>query len=186
MGKLVVSVFVTIDGVIERPDRWAFQYVSGDSVEHSLKQIRQAEALLLGRFTYEGFAAAWPYLSDDAGYADKLNAMPKYAVSATLERAEWNNTTVIRENVLHEIGKLKAELSGDLLVFGSGELVRRLLPHDVIDEIRLITCPVVMGEGERLFDGGMPTTFDLVDVTAFRSGAIVLTYAPTGHDPALP
>jgi dihydrofolate reductase len=96
MGKLVVSMFITLDGVVEQPDRWAFHFVSPDSMEQGLKQIREAEALLLGRVTYEGFAASWPSMSDAVGYADKMNSMPKYVVSTTLERAEWNNTTILR------------------------------------------------------------------------------------------
>ncbi|GAB3832119.1 dihydrofolate reductase family protein [Dactylosporangium cerinum] len=179
MGKLVVSMFTTLDGVIERPDRWAFQFVSADSMMGSLRQLRAAEALLLGRVTYEGFAESWPNMTDEAGYVDKVNAMPKYVVSTTLDQAMWNNTTVIDDDVVTRIAKLKAELAGDLLVFGSNELVRRLLPHDVIDEVRLVTYPVVIGDGTRLFAGGDGmASFRLLGTTAFKSGVVVLTYAP--------
>ncbi|MGW4500596.1 dihydrofolate reductase family protein, partial [Micromonospora sp. NPDC004336] len=181
MGKLVVSMFTTLDGVIERPERWAFQFASADSMEQGLRQLRDAEALLLGRVTYEGFAASWPSMSDEAGYAEKMNAMPKYAVSTTLDAPTWNNTTVIADDPVARIEKVKAELSGDLLVFGSNALVTRLLPHGVVDEIRLVTAPVVIGDGTRLFAGGDGmASFRLLDATTFQSGVVVLTYAPAG------
>jgi dihydrofolate reductase len=156
-------------------------------MEEGLRQLRAAEALLLGRVTYEGFAEAWPNMTDEAGYADKMNAMPKYVVSTTLDQATWNNTTVIDDDVVTQITKLKADLTGDLLVFGSNELVRRLLPHDVIDEVRLVTYPVAIGDGTRLFAGGDGmASFRLIGTTTFQSGVVVLTYAPVTGQTAAP
>ncbi|MEU5947543.1 dihydrofolate reductase family protein [Micromonospora sp. NPDC047465] len=185
MGKLVVSMFTTLDGVIERPDRWAFQFASADSMEQGLRQLHDAEALLLGRVTYEGFAASWPNMTDEAGYADKMNTMPKYVVSTTLDEPTWNNTTVIADDPAARIGKVKTDLNGDLLVFGSNALVTRLLPHGLIDEIRLVTYPVVIGDGTRLFaDGDGMASFRLLDTTTFQSGVVVLTYAPVNEQDA--
>ena len=146
-----------------------------------LAQLQAADALLLGRVTYEGFAASWPNMTDEAGFADKMNSMPKYVVSTTLDRGEWNNTTVIRENVAETINKLKAEVNGDILVYGSVALVRWLLRNELVDELRLVTYPVVMGGGVRLFEeSGEPAVLRLVGTQAFDSGVVVLTYAPTG------
>jgi dihydrofolate reductase len=184
MGRVVLSMFTTVDGVIEDPHHWTFQFVSEDAMQTGLEQLRAADALLLGRVTYEGFAAAWPNMSDEAGYADRMNSLPKYVVSTTLDKGDWNNTTVIHDNVTDAIAKLKTEVAGDILIFGSAALVRWLLRHDLIDELRLVTYPVVLGTGKRLFDSPTGSTLlQLVDTKAFTSGVVVLTYAPTGQGP---
>lgn len=180
MGSVVLSIFTTADGVVDDPHRFTFQFVSQDSMRAGLEQLRAADALLLGRTTYEGFAASWPNMTDEAGFADKMNSMPKYVVSSTLDRGEWNNTTVISENVAETITKLKAEVHGDILIYGSVGLVRWLLRNDLIDELRLVTYPVVMGGGVRLFEeAGEQTALRLLGTQAFDSGVVVLTYAPT-------
>jgi dihydrofolate reductase len=182
MGRIVLSIFTTADGVVDDPQRFTFQFVSEDSMRTGLEQLRAADALLLGRVTYEGFAAAWPNMTDEAGFADKMNSMRKYVVSTTLKRGEWNNTTVISENVAETIAKLKAEVDGDILVYGSVALVRWLLRNELLDELRLVTYPVVMGGGVRLFEeSGEPTVLRLVGTQAFDSGVVVLTYTP-GRD----
>ncbi|MEO3922594.1 dihydrofolate reductase family protein [Micromonosporaceae bacterium B7E4] len=182
MGRIVLSIFTTADGVVDDPQRFTFQFVSEDSMRTGLEQLRAADALLLGRVTYEGFAAAWPNMTDEAGFADKMNDMPKYVVSTTLKRGEWNNTTVISENVAETIAKLKAEVDGDILVYGSVALVRWLLRNELLDELRLVTYPVVMGGGVRLFEeSGEPMVLRLVGAQAFDSGVVVLTYTP-GRD----
>src|SRR5439155_27139689 len=143
MGKLVVSEFVTLDGVMEDPGGaegfrrggWAFQFDRGpEGDKFKLDELVAAEALLLGRKTYEGFAAAWPDRTDEAGFADKMNSMPKYIVSTTLTDPEWQNSTVISENVAEEIVKLKQQPGGDILVAGSAQLVQALQEHDLVDE----------------------------------------------------
>ncbi|NRQ38390.1 dihydrofolate reductase, partial [Nonomuraea sp. NN258] len=187
MGRIVLSVFTTVDGVIENPHEWTFQFVSPDSMPAGIEQIRAADALLLGRVTYDGFAAAWPSMTDEAGYADRMNALPKYVVSTTLERGEWNNTTVIRENAAERIAALKEEFDGDILIFGSAALVRRLLGERLIDELRLVTYPVVAGRGARLFDASVDfSVLRLTGSRAFSSGVVALTYEPTGDRPMDP
>ncbi|WP_329101824.1 dihydrofolate reductase family protein [Micromonospora sp. NBC_01699] len=183
MGRVVLSIFTTADGVVNDPQRFTFQFVSEDSMRTGLAQLQAADALLLGRVTYEGFAGSWPNMTDEAGFADKMNSMPKYVVSTTLDRGEWNNTTVISENVAETITKLKAEVNGDILIYGSVALVRWLLRNELVDELRLVTYPVVMGGGVRLFEeSGEPAVLRLVGAQAFDSGVVVLTYAPTGDE----
>ncbi|MFC4121597.1 dihydrofolate reductase family protein [Nonomuraea zeae] len=188
MGRVVLSVFTTVDGVIENPHEWTFQFVSPDAMKTGLDQIRAADALLLGRVTYDGFAAAWPGMTDEAGYADRMNSLPKYVVSTTLDKGEWNNTTVIREDPAERIAQLKKEIEGDILIFGSAALVRWLLGERLIDELRLVTYPVVAGKGARLFDESVDTAvLRLTGSQAFSSGVVALTYEPTGDgllDPA--
>ncbi|MBF8184573.1 dihydrofolate reductase family protein [Nonomuraea sp. K274] len=188
MGRVVLSVFTTVDGVIENPHEWTFQFASPDAMKTGLDQIRAADALLLGRVTYDGFAAAWPSMTDDAGYADRMNSLPKYVVTTTLDKGEWNNTTVIRENPAERIAQLKKDIEGDMLIFGSATLVRWLLREQLIDELRLVTYPVVAGKGARLFDESVDTTvLRLTGSQTFSSGVLAVTYEPTGEgliDPA--
>jgi dihydrofolate reductase len=159
MGKVVVSQFVTVDGVMEDPGGaedferggWAFQFERGpEGDKFKLDEVMAAEALLLGRVTYEGFAAAWP--SRTGEFADKFNTMPKYVVSSTLENPEWSNSTVISEA---EVAQLKERHDGDILVNGSAQLVDALARHDLVDEYRLMVFPVVLGAGKRLFAEGL-------------------------------
>jgi dihydrofolate reductase len=158
MAKLVVTEFVSIDGIFEDPGGsesyehggWTFEYDRGeDGNQFKLDELMAADAQLLGRVTYEGFAAAWP--SREGPFADKLNNDPKYVVSTTLEQPTWQNTTVISENVPEEIAKLKAATEGTVLVAGSGTLVATLLAHDLVDELRLMVFPTILGRGRRLF-----------------------------------
>jgi dihydrofolate reductase len=161
MRKLVVSEFVTLDGVMEDPggseglDRggWAFQFERGDEGDRfKLDELMDADVLLLGRKTYEGFAAAWPDRTDEVGFAEKMNTMRKVVVSSTLEEASWANTTVVGGDLAEDIGRLKQEDGGDILVAGSRQLAQELLELDLIDELRLMVFPVVLGAGKRLFD----------------------------------
>jgi dihydrofolate reductase len=162
MGKLVVTEFVSIDGVFEDPGGaedyehggWTFEYDRGDDGnKFKLDEVMEAEVQLLGRVTYEGFAEAWP--SREGEFADKLNNDPKYVVSTTLTEPEWQNTTVISDNVPDEIAKLKDETDGTILVAGSGTLVRTLLEADLVDELRLMVFPTILGRGKRLFPDGI-------------------------------
>jgi len=160
MGKIVVTEFVSLDGVIEAPGGgenykhggWTFEINRGDEGDaFKLDEIREADAQLLGRVTYEGFAAAWPNYSDEVGFADKMNTMPKYVVSSTLKQADWNNSTILSGDVVEEVKKLKDEVDGVILVAGSAQLVHTLFEHDLVDELRLMVFPVVLGSGKRLF-----------------------------------
>lgn len=185
MSKLVVSQFVSIDGVIEDPggaedfDRggWAFKFDRGDEGDKfKLDEVMGSDALLLGRTTYEAFAEAWP--SREGEFADKFNGMPKYVVSTTLEEPEWNNSMVIRGDVADEVSQLKQRPGGDILVNGSAQLVHTLIEHDLVDEWRLMLFPTVLGAGKRLFgDHGESTALKLVDTKPVGSdGILILTY----------
>jgi len=192
VGKLVVSQFVTLDGVMEDPgggerfDRggWAFQFERGpEGDKFKLDEVLAADALLLGRKTYEGFAAAWPSRTDEVGFADKMNAMPKYVVSTTLKDPAWSNTTVIGDNVAGEVAKLKRETDGDVLVNGSAQLVHTLVEHDLVDEYRLMVFPVLLGSGKRLFgDGAEPRALEVVETRPVGE-VVILTLRPASSAP---
>jgi dihydrofolate reductase len=158
MGRIVVTEFISLDGVIEAPGGgedfkyggWTFEIDRGDEGNQvKLEETMRSAALLLGRRTYEGFAAAWP--ERDGEFADKFNSMPKYVVSSTLRDPEWTNSTVLSGEVVAEITKLKREQDGDIVVHGSAQLVQSLIDNDLVDELRLMVFPVVLGTGKRLF-----------------------------------
>ena len=165
MGKLVVTEFVTLDGVMEDPGGqhggrggWAFKFDQGaEGQKFKFDELMASDAQLLGRVTYEGFAQAWPTM--EAGeFGEKMNAMPKFVVSTTLESPEWNNTTVLKGNLADEVGKLKEKFAGDILVAGSAQLVQSLLALDLVDELHLMVFPILLGAGKRLFADGAETT----------------------------
>ena len=159
---------------------WSFEISRGDEGDRfKLDEALSSEALLLGRVTYEGFAAAWP--SREGEFADKFNTMPKYVVSSTLEEPEWNNSTVLKGDVVGEVAKLRQEQDGDIVVHGSPRLVQTLIEHDLVDEFRLMVFPVVLGSGKRLF--GETTDkkpLRLVDSKAVGDGVTILIYLPAG------
>jgi dihydrofolate reductase len=185
--RLVVTEFVTLDGVFQDPGGvgeferggWAFQFDRGDAGnKFKYDELMAAEAQLLGRKTYEGFAAAWPSRTDEGGFADKFNSMPKYVVSSTLTEATWTNSTIVSGDIWGEIAKLRERPGGDLLVAGSGELVRGLLEHALVDELRLMVFPVVLGAGEKLF-GESPAALPLEVVGTEPAGeTVILTLQP--------
>jgi dihydrofolate reductase len=186
MGKIVVTEFVSLDGVVEDPGGaenfrhggWTFEINRGDEGDKfKLDEAFSAEALLLGRVTYEGFAEAWP--SREGEFADKFNTMPKYVVSSTLEEPEWSNSTVLKGDVAEEVAKLKEAHDGDVLVHGSAQLVQALVEHDLVDELRLMVFPVVLGSGKRLFgDTSDKKRLRLVDSKTVGDGVAILTYQP--------
>jgi dihydrofolate reductase len=190
MGKLVVSQFVSVDGVFQDPggvgeiDRggWSFKAEHGDDFnEFKFAELMAADAQLLGRTTYDGFAAAWPSMEEEEGeFAVKMNRMPKYVVSSTLENPAWNNTTVLKGNVAQEVAKLKDQIDGDILVAGSGQLIQTLFDEGLVDEWRLMIFPIVVGQGKHLF-GEQRDMSELKLVDSKRigpDGIIVLTYQP--------
>jgi dihydrofolate reductase len=188
MRKLFVTEFVSLDGVMEDPGGaesyehggWSFQFTTPDSMQYKLDELTNTGAILLGRVTYEGFAKAWPSVEDEVGFAEQMNGLPKYVVSTTLETAECNNTTIISGDVAAEVAKLKATDGGDIMVAGSQQLVRFLLEHDLVDEIRLMVSPVVLGSGKRVFDGvSGKKVLELAESTATASGNLLLTYRRT-------
>jgi dihydrofolate reductase len=186
MGRIVVTEFISLDGVIEDPGGsenfkhggWSFAISGGDEgAQFKLDETRASAALLLGRVTYEGFAEAWP--ARDGEFADKFNGMPKYVVSSTLERADWNNSTVLRGDLAEEIAKLKSEQDGDIVVHGSARLAQALIEHDLVDELHLMLFPVVLGGGLRLFgETSDKKTLRLVDSKVVGDGVLILTYQP--------
>ena len=188
MGRIVVTEFVSLDGVMEDPGGaenfkyggWSFEFSRGDEGDKfKLDEALESEALLLGRVTYEGFAEAWP--SREGEFADKFNNMPKYVVSSTLDDAEWNNSTVIKGDVPEQVAKLKDEIDGDIVVHGSAHLVQTLLEHDLVDELRLMVFPVVLGSGKRLFDETSDKKpLRLVDSKVVGDGVAILIHEPAG------
>jgi len=182
MGRIVVTEFTSLDGVIEAPgggegfrhDGWSFEFDRGDEGnKFKFDEVIEAEAQLLGRRTYEGFAAAWP--AREGEFADLFNTMPKYVVSNTLERADWNNTTILRS--LDDVARTKDELGGIMLVAGSAQLVQGLLERDLVDELRLMVFPVVLGTGKRLWgETSDKKTFTLADTKTVGEGVAILTF----------
>ncbi|HVA92812.1 MAG TPA: dihydrofolate reductase family protein [Chloroflexota bacterium] len=186
MRKLVVSEFVTLDGVMEDPGGaekfehggWSMSFRSDEAGKFKFDELFASDALLLGRVTYQGFAAAWPSATDEAGFADRMNSLPKFVVSTTLNEVTWNNSRLIKANVAEEVAKLKEQPGQDILVYGSAQLVNTLREHDLVDEYRLMVYPVVLGSGKRLFRDGSKTTLKLVETKTFGSGVVALTYHP--------
>ncbi len=179
MRKLKAWLFVTLDGVIEAPEKWVI--ADDDMFGATEADYANSDALLLGRRTYETFAASWPQRGSDVPNADWMNNTPKYVASTTLEAPEWNNTTVIEGDVAEAIARLKEEDGEDIMVNGSGELIRTLMQNHLLDELRLYVHPVVVGSGIRLFDGESDSVeLALVDSHAYDNGVISLTYKPTG------
>ena len=192
MRKVVVSEFVSLDGVMEDPG-WTFQFASEEQEKFKFDELSASDALLLGRVTYEGFAAAWPHMMEQyrgprraalGEYADMMNGYPKYVVSTTLEETlEWNNSRLIKGNIAEEVLRLKQQPGKNVLIFGSADLVHTLMQHDLIDEYRLMVFPVVVGSGKRLFkDGSDTTVLRLVETKRFGSGVVVLSYQPAGKE----
>jgi dihydrofolate reductase len=185
MGKIVVTEFVSLDGVMEDPGGaedfkyggWTFEIPRGDEGDQfKLDETMASDALLLGRVTYEGFAAAWP--SREGDFADKFNAMPKYVVSSTLDQPDWNNSTVLKGDVADEVSKLKQQYDGDIVVHGSAQLAQALLEQDLVDELRLMVFPVVLGTGKRLFgDTSDKKRLQLAESKTVGDGVAILVYS---------
>lgn len=186
MGRIVVTEFVSLDGVMEAPGGgeeykhggWTFEIDRGEEGDKfKFDELVEAEAQLLGRRTYEGFAAAWPKMNDEAGFAEKMNTMPKYVVSSTLEEAEWSNTTVLRGDLATEVEKLKQQVDGVILVAGSAQLVQGLIENDLVDELRLMVFPVLLGSGKRPFgETADKKPLKLADSKTVGDGIAILTY----------
>ena len=186
MGRIVVTEFVSVDGVMEDPGGaegfkyggWSFEFSRGDDGDKfKLDETLGTEALLLGRVTYEGFAEAWPSRSGE--FADKFNSMPKYVVSSTMDEPEWNNSTVLKGDVVDEVSRLRQDVNGDIVVHGSARLVQTLLDRDLVDELRLMVFPVVLGSGKRIFGTTSDTKpLRLVDSKAVGDGVAIMIYEP--------
>jgi dihydrofolate reductase len=177
MRKVIVSEFVSLDGVMENP-AWTFQFGSQEQDQYKFDELFACDALLLGRVTYQGFAAAWPNMQGTGEYGERMNSMPKYVASTTLTRMEWN-ANLIKGDLAAEVTRLKQQPGQDLLVFGSCELVYTLTELDLVDEYRLMVFPIILGSGKRIFrDGSEQKILKLVETKPFHSGVVVLTYQP--------
>jgi dihydrofolate reductase len=180
MRRVVVSEFVSLDGVFESP-AWTFDFGSEEQERFKLDELKAADALLLGRVTYEGFAAAWPAMAEQTGeYGAMMNGYPKHVASTTLKQTEWN-ASLLGSDVASAVGRLKQQPGKDILVFGSGSLVETLTGNDLVDEYRLLVFPVVLGSGRRLFPDGLSTKLQLVEARPFKSGVVALTYRPAAE-----
>lgn len=184
MGRIVVTEFISLDGIVEDPggaedfkhSGWSFQIDRGKGDAFKLEETLATDAVLLGRVTYEGFAKAWP--SRDGEFADKLNSIPKYIVSSTLEQPEWNNSTVLDGDLASNVATLKEQYDGDIVVHGSAQLAQGLLEQDLVDELHLMVFPVLLGTGKRLFGNTSDMKrLDLVDTKTVGDGVLILTYA---------
>ncbi len=177
--RLVATEYVSVDGVMDEPGKWSFPFWSEEAAKFKEEELLATDALLLGRLTYEGFAAAWPTMKGTGEFGERMNSIKKYVVSSTLKNPTWSNTTVINGDPVEGIKKLRAEPGKDLLLSGSGTLVRSLIPHDLIDEFRLMVYPIVLGKGKRLFHGDEPErVLQLTGVKQFPTGVTVLLYEP--------
>ena len=173
---LAATLFMTLDGVVEAPDKWSFPFWSDETGKFKSDELRATDALLLGRVTYEGFAAAWPGRKDEEGFADRFNSMPKYVASKTLKKLEWNNSHLIKGDLAAEVSRLKQQPGHDIVIHGSPTLIRSLLPHDLIDEYRLLVYPIVLGRGKRLFDEASQAKLKLAESETFSKGVVKLVY----------
>jgi dihydrofolate reductase len=192
MGRIVVTEYVSLDGVMQAPGGgesfkhagWTFEINRGkEGDKFKLDETMDSEALLLGRKTFEAFAAVWPSMNDPAGFAAKFNSMPKYVVSSTLKKPEWNNSTVIKGDVVEEVSKLKQKLDGSIVVHGSAQLVQTLIEHDLVDELRLMVFPVILGTGKRLFgDTSDKKRLRLSESKTVGDGIAILIFKPAIHE----
>lgn len=177
MRKIVVSEFVSADGVMESPDTWQFPFQTEEMGAITEQQTKATDAFLLGRVTYEIFAGFWPGMkNNEFGVADKWNNAPKYVVSTSLQKADWNNSILLKSNIIEELHKLKQQPGGNIGIVGSGKLVHSLLEVGLIDEIQLLVHPIVLGKGSRLFADGYCSSLTLTDSKILSNGVVYLVY----------
>ena len=185
-GRLVVTEYVSLDGVIEDPvgmensglGDWTGPFSRGPEGDQvKLDELKAAKALIFGRLTYDGFAAVWPTVKDEAGFAERMNTLPKYVASRTLKEVRWTPTTIIRDDLIAETRALKARVEGDILIYGSASIVHALAPHGLIDEYRLMVYPTVLGKGKRLFPAQEKSLMQLIECRTFNDGIVLLRYA---------
>jgi dihydrofolate reductase len=179
MRKIIAGLFISLDGVVEAPETWQFPYFNDEMGETVASQAAQSDTMLLGRKTYEEFAAYWPNVSKDEPFADVMNDTPKLVASTTLDHVDWQNSTLIEGDVTTELTRIKQDSGRDISITGSPTLVRSLLKDGVLDELRLLVHPIVVGHGKRLFEEtDAPIPFKLVDAKTFSTGVMALTYVP--------
>lgn len=177
MRKVIATEYVTLDGVMDEPGTWSFPFWNDELAKYKYDELFASDALLLGRVTYQGFAAAWPTMTGTGDFGERMNSLPKYVASRTLNTVEWN-ASLIKGDVAEEVAKLKQQPGQDILLAGSGDLLHTLMQHGLIDEYRLLLHPIVLGSGKRLFREGNSTTLKLIETQTFSSGVIALSYQP--------
>jgi dihydrofolate reductase len=177
MRRVVVTEYLSLDGVMNEP-AWTEPYWYDEISKFKYDELLASAALLFGRVTYQGFAEAWPGRSDEAGFADRMNSLPKFVVSNSLEKLDWSNSHLIKGDIAHDVALLKQQPGQDILVYGGGELVRSLMPKGLVDEYRLLVYPVVVGTGKYLSQGGSRATLKLVETKTFSCGVVAVIYAP--------
>jgi dihydrofolate reductase len=178
MRKIIVTEFLSLDGVMENPS-WTFHYWNDEVAAFKDEERNASDALLLGRVTYQEFAASWPKIKEEKDpFAPYMNNVRKYVVSTTLDKVEWNNSVLIKGNVVEELDKIKQQDGQDIAVHGSATLAQTLIQYDLVDRLRLLLYPVVVGKGKRLFKEGDATTWKLMESRSFKSGVVALVYEP--------
>ncbi|MFC4535926.1 dihydrofolate reductase family protein [Sphaerisporangium dianthi] len=182
MRNVVVSTFVTLDAIQDNPHEWSMEYWTDEYAGRARDQLFAADALLMGRVTYEGFAAAWPSRNDEGtaqeGFADRINTMPKYVVSTTLDTVGWTGSTLVKGDLAEAVRELKAQPGQDILMYGCGEVARALAAQGLVDEFRFWIHPVVAGRGEPVFAGWPQSPMRLLGVTTLESGVVIVSHAP--------
>jgi len=176
MAKVVLSEYISLDGVIENP-AWTAPYWSDQVAKFKYDELFSSDALLLGRVTYQGFAGVWPSMTDEQGFADRMNSLPKYVATRTLKELEWN-ARPISGDIAEEITRLKQQSGQDILIYGSADFAQTLLQHNLIDQYHLLVYPVVLGEGKRLFTDERRANLKLVEAKTFDTGVVALIYQP--------
>lgn len=190
MRKVVATEYVTVDGIFDDPGGgegtkhggWSFQFWNEEAAKFKYDELFASDALLLGRVTYEGFAKAWPSMTGTGEFGERMNSIPKFVVSTTLKELAWNNSHLINGNIAEEVAKLKQQEGKDILLSGSGSLVRTLMQHDLIDEYLLMVHPTILGSGKSLFNGSEAKVLKLAETKSFSSGVVVLSYLPVGKE----
>jgi dihydrofolate reductase len=178
--RLVATEYVSLDGVFEEPGQWSFPFFNEEAGQFKWEELQASDALLLGRKTYEGFAAAWPTMTDAGEFGERMNGIPKYVVSSTLDRLEWGGSQLITGDAVAEIAKLRQAAGRDLLLSGSAQLFGALMGANLIDLYRLMVHPIVLGSGGRLFADGLgERTLQLTETRRFATGIVILEYTPT-------
>jgi dihydrofolate reductase len=185
-GKIIATNYISLDGVIEDPvgmensglGDWTGPFSRGpEGDQFKLDELNAAKALIFGRLTYDGFAAVWPTVKDEAGFAERMNALPKYVASRTLREATWTPTTLLSYDLVAEAKALKNRYEGDILIYGSASIVHALAPHGLIDEYRLMVYPTVLGKGKRLFPAQEKSLMQLIECRTFNDGIVLLRHA---------
>jgi dihydrofolate reductase len=177
--RLVATEYLSLDGVFEEPGKWSFPFFNDEAGQFKWTELQASDALLLGRQTYEGFAAAWPTMKGTGEFGEKMNSMTKYVVSSTLDKVEWAGSKLVKGDVAAEVRKLKQEPGHDLLLSGSAQLFNALMQENLIDLYRFMVFPVVLGKGKRLFaEGNAKRVLDLAEAKGFSAGIVIAEYRP--------